>query len=81
MFSSGDSSLTWSQLTVQNVQKERKMVNQPACQAPVVRSVYQAVLTMGRPHHRGVEWWPALPPALLLLLLSVPVLATLEVVE
>ena len=57
------------------------MVNQPACQAPVVRSVYQAVLTMGRPHHRGVEWWPALPPALLLLLLSVPVLATLDVVE
>ena len=42
MFSSGDSSLSWSQLTVQNVQNERKMVNQPACQAPVVRSVYQA---------------------------------------
>ena len=81
MFSSGDSSLSWSQLTVQNVQNERKMVNQPACQAPVVRSEYQAVLTMGRPHHRGVEWCPALPPALLLLLLSVPVLATLDVVE
>ena len=42
-------------LTVKNVQKERKMVNQAACQAPVVRSVYQAVFTIGRPHHPGVE--------------------------
>ena len=57
------------------------MVNQPACQAPVVRSVYQAVLTMGLPHHPGVESCCVLAPDLLLVLRRVPVLATLEVVE
>ena len=68
-------------LTVQNVQAERKMVNQPACQAPVVRSVYQAVLTTGLPHHPGTDLAWVLAPDLLLVLLSVPVLARLEVVE
>ena len=37
------------------VQQARKMEKHAACQAPVARSVYQAVLTSGRPHQPGLE--------------------------
>ena len=65
---------------MKKVQNARKTVNHPACQAPVVRSVYQAVFTIGRPHHPGVESW-LLAPVRLRVLRRVPVLVTLEVVE
>ena len=65
---------------MKNVQNERKIVNQPACQAPVVRSVYQAVLTRGRPHHPVIELWLR-APVRLRALRRVPVRVTLEVVE
>ena len=45
----------YSGLTMTKVQQARKMENQAACQAPVARSVYQAVLTSGRPHQPGLE--------------------------
>ena len=36
------------------VQNERNNEYSPACQAPVARSVYQAVLTIGFPHQLGL---------------------------
>ena len=39
--------------TVTKVQQAKQSENQAACQAPVARSVYQAVLTRGRPIQLG----------------------------